>query len=470
MRVHNREWLMREGGVVVLVLALSVLLLRTAPEVITGPIPSWSGVPAAFCLGFLVPGALALLLEERTRPGGATLLALTVPLFSFSFLHSPAPASVALLAGLGTGAAVAIGTFWKNRADILSWTARFVVKLFSVTLAVVIILLLVSAPVLSLGGGLAVLLALTLLVLWSVRRVRRTETFILGPKGSGKTLLLLAMYSHLVREFSGQREEVIFAGDEEQMRIEHLLSDLEDGTLPPPTEETGLAVYRLSGRRFQVAPVRTAFIDYAGKYAAPLSRAAYADALKRIAAAVGAEPRRVEAKIRRFEYLQHLKEDHAAVVAGEMDALVPVCVHRHLETAGKVLFLIDGDHIVGFHQDGRRALTHLFGQYSRVMEALGDDRVYGFVVTKTDRIRDLAEVDDASEGAERIEREIYQQLIQISTFNEIHNRALSVPVYFLAVSTDATLRPAGAGEGNGREEVLRQLYPWRIGELARFGF
>ncbi|QSZ66870.1 hypothetical protein RJ40_04860 [Methanofollis aquaemaris] len=470
MRVRNRERLLREGVVVVLAFALSVVLLRTTPQVISGPIPPWSGSPAMFCLGFLVPGALGLLVEERTRSGGVALLAFTVPLFFFSFLNSPQPGFTALLGGLGAGAAVALGTFWKNRSDILSWASRFVVKLFSVTMAAVIIILLVSAPVLSLAGGLAVIIALTFLALWAVRRVRRSETFILGPKGSGKTLLLLAMYSHIVREFSGRREEVILAEDEEKMRIEDLLSGLEEGILPPPTEETGLAVYRLSGQRFEIAPVRVAFVDYAGKYAAPLSGTAYADALKRVAAAVGAEPRLVEAKIGSFEYLKHLKEHHAGAIAGEMDVLVPVCIHRHLEKAGKVLFLIDGDHIVHFHQEGRRALTHLFGQYSRVMESLGDDRVYGFVVTKTDRIRDLAEIDETSEGAERIEREIYQQLIQISTFNEIHNRALSVPVYFLAVSTDATLKPAGAGEGNGREDTLRQLYPWRIDELVRFGF
>ncbi|MDD3621136.1 MAG: hypothetical protein PHQ81_01880 [Methanofollis sp.] len=479
MRVRNREWVAKEAGSVVLVFVLGVALIWVAPGTLTAPavppLSPWVEGAAACACGLLVPGAAGLLVEERTRPGGAAVVAFVLPLIASSATAWGPPVPTFFLGGLGAGAALVFWTFWENRADRLSRAVSLGVLLGAAALLFLVAVPLVQAPTSSRAWAAGLLVLAAGLTLWAIRPVGGPETFLLGPAGSGKTLLFLAMYTHMVREFSGQREEVIFAagegeGEEEKMRIEHLLSDLEDGLLPPPTGAADLGVYRLSGRRFQVAPVRLTFLDYAGRYAAPLSRPEYVAAVKQVAAAVKAEPRQVRDWLGRFEYLKQFRERYAGEVAGVMGAFVQACVHRHLERAGKVLFLIDGDHIVDFHQEGRRELTHLFGQYSRVMEALGRDRVYGFVVTKADRIYDLAEIDETSVGAARVEHALYDLLLEINTFNEIHNRARWVPVHFLAVSTDATLKPVGAGENNGEEERLRQLYPWRIGALVRCGF
>ncbi|MBP2146182.1 hypothetical protein J2129_001636 [Methanofollis sp. W23] len=478
MRVRNREWVAKEAAVVVLVFVLGVARVWVAPGALVGPamppLSPWVEGAAACAWGLLVPGALGLLVEERTRPGGAAVVAFVLPLIASSATAWAPPVSPFFLGGLGAGAALVFWTFWENRADRLSQAVSLEVLLGAAAVLVLVAVPLVRAPTSSLAWTAGFFVLAAGLTLWAIRPVRGSETFLLGPAGSGKTLLFLAMYTHMVREFSGQREEVIFAAgegeEEEKMRIERLLSDLEDGLLPSPTGAADLGVYRLSGRRFQVAPVEFTFLDYAGRYAPPLSRSEYAGAVKQVAAAVKVEPRQVGDWIGRFEYLKQFREQYGGEVAGVMDAFVPACVHRHLERAGKVLFLIDGDHIVDFHQEGRRALTRLFGQYSRVMETLGRDRVYGFVVTKADRIYDLAEIDETSVGAARVEHALYDLLLEINTFNEIHNRARSVPVHFLAVSTDATLRPVGAGENNGEEERLRQLYPWRIGAVVKCGF
>lgn len=462
MRVRYRDRMIREGAIAAVGLALSVALFLVAPPALAGPLPSLLSYLIGFFLGLLVPASCGLLIEERARKGGEIVLAILVPLAAAYLAGSPAVAAVA--AGLLAGATATVLSFFQNRFDTLADGVRLAAKLFLVALGVSVLLLASWDRALLTAGGIAILLALGFLADRSVRGAGASEIVVLGPAGSGKTLLFLALYSLFVREFAGTRQEVILGPGEEALRVEDLLSGLEGGRLPDPTGEDDLAFYLLSGKKYGFVPIETGIVDYAGRYTAALDPAHHAAAVARVAAATGVDEESVRAHIGSFGYLRRVKEEHADVLAGVMDAVVAACLYRRMETAGKILFLIDGDLIVDFHARGREELTHLFGYYSRLMDLFGGDRVYGFVVTKTDRVTQIKDVEETSEEAARIEREIYDFLLGVSTFHEIHNRALSVPVSFFAVSVDAMLEP-----GEGRD-ALRQIYPWRVGEVVRFGF
>jgi hypothetical protein len=462
MRVRYQERMVREGAIAAVGLAFSAALVLVAPLALAGPLPPLVSYALGFLFGLLVPASCGLLIEERSRKGGEIVLAVLVPLAAAYLAGSPATAAVA--AGLLAGATATALSFFQNRFDTLADGVRLTAKLLLVTLGVSVLLLASWDRALLTAGGIAILLALGLFAGWSVRGAGAAEIVILGPAGSGKTLLFLALYTLFVREFAGRRQEVILGPDEEAMRLEDLLSGLEGGRLPDPTGEDDLAFYLLSGKKYGFVPIEAGVIDYAGRYTAVLDPAHHAAAVARIAAATGADKESVRARVGTFGYLKRLKEEHADALAGVMDAVVAASLYRRMETAGKILFLIDGDLIVDFHTHGREALTHLFGHYSRLMDLFGGDRVYGFVVTKTDRVTRIKDVEETSEEAARIEREVYDFLLGVSTFHEIHNRALSVPVSFFAVSVDAMLEP---GEGRA---ALRQIYPWRVGEVVRFGF
>ena len=462
MRVRYRDRLIREGAIAAVGLALSGALFLVVPLALAGPLPPLLSYALGILLGFLVPASCGLLIEERSRKGGEIVLAIVVPVAVAHFAGAPAAAAVA--AGMLAGVTATALSFFQNRFDTLADAVRLTAKILLVTLGVSVLLLASWDRALLTAGGIAILLALGILVGWGVRGTGASDIVILGPTGSGKTLLFLALYTLFVGEFAGRRQEVILGPDEEAMRLEDLLSGLEGGRLPKPTGEEDLAFYLLSGKKYGFVPIEAGVIDYAGRYTAALDPAHYAEAVARVAAASGADEESVRARFGSFRYLKRLKEEHADALAGVMDAVVAACLYRRMETAGKILFLIDGDYIVDFHGRGREALTHLFGHYSRLMDLFGGDRAYGFVVTKTDRVRRIKDVEETSEEAARTEREIYDFLLGVSTFHEIHNRALSVPVSFFAVSVDAMLEP-----GEGRD-ALRQIYPWRVGEVVRFGF
>lgn len=461
MRVRYQERLIREGAVAAVGLALSIVLFLVAPGALAGPLPSVLSYFLGAFIGFLAPAACGLLLEERSRKGGEIVLALLAPLAVVYLAGSPAVAAVA--ASVLAGLTASVLSVVQNRFDTLAAAVRLVAKLLLVALGVSVVLIASWDRIAATVGGLAVLVALALLA-ERVRGVEAGEIVILGPAGSGKTLLFLALYTLFVGEFGGRRQEVILGPDKEAMRVEDLLSGLEGGRLPASTGEDDLAFYHLSGKKYGFVQVGAGVVDYAGKYTAMLDREHAAQAVDRIAAATGADEKTVGAQIGSFGYLRQLKRVHADALAGVMDAVVVACLYRRMESAGKVLFLIDGDLIVNFHARGREELTHLFGSYSRLMDLLGGDRTYGFVVTKVDRITDITGIEETSEGAERIEGSLYDLLLGVSTFREIHNRALSVPVSFFTVSVDAMLAP-----GDNRES-LRQIYPWRVGDVVRFCF
>lgn len=95
-----------------------------------------------------------------------------------------------------------------------------------------------------------------------IRGIQASEIFVYGPSHSGKTLLLLALYSHFVDFYEGTHREIILSSDREEekvwqlskksekkLRIESMLAELEGGITPKSTNRTDLAIYELRGKK-----------------------------------------------------------------------------------------------------------------------------------------------------------------------------------------------------------------------------
>ena len=225
-----------------------------------------------------------------------------------------------------------------------------------------------------------------------------------------------------------------------------------------------MALYTLKGKK-SIKPIEFSFVDYGGEFTENLTpdecQKAILDLNKQIPE-ISTDI--FDEMMGKHEFIKELKEKHPDELVYILDRLVLAQVYKKLDGAGKVIFLVDGDHIVSYHEDGASSLIKLFGQYSRMMELFGDGKSYAIVVTKADKIKNISDVMDNSRDARTIEKEIFNILTEIETFKEIQNRASKVPIHFYAVSANA-LRSV-----DQQEENIKNIYPWRVEQIAKFGF
>ena len=106
-------------------------------------------------------------------------------------------------------------------------------------------------------------------------------------------------------------------------------------------------------------------------------------------------------------------------------------------------------------------LSEITNSYSTIMDFSGLNKQYALVVTKTDKIRPIQEIGENSLEAKKVEEDIFTKLRTIKTFQEIENRAATIPIHFFTVSVNKMKQS---------DEGITQIFPWRIGEVAKFEF
>ncbi|MCQ1536823.1 hypothetical protein FTO70_14310 [Methanosarcina sp. KYL-1] len=498
MRIHSNRKLFFELLAVAFVLLLSFFFFRFV-RAIGFPYTSWLG---AFLLSFLpaffIASALGLALHEQSRKGSFFLFAAFLP-FLYALSFDPEVFSInGLLLGLVTGGLLDLQALRSNSFNILVRYTRAGSRIFFFALAVYILVQLLeliypfsiegvrqlfesgSEEPGNLGAALLVVLALFKSTDF-IRDIRISEVFVYGPSRSGKTLLLLALYNHFVNFHHGTHQEVILSYDtqgnlskvnENRLRIESMLAELETGNMPKSTGRADMAMYVLSGKRGAI-PIEFSFIDYSGEYTEDLYPEKYASAVHSLTEKLERfNVNTVYRRIGTISFMELLKNEYAEKLRGEFHDLILASIYKKMETAGKIIFLVDGDFLLSYQQGGRKELTRLFGLYSRLVDLLGNEKSYALVVTKIDKLKELSEIPEDSKDARDIEQEVYELMSQMDTFREIMHRAQKVPIYFYTVSVDATLSPQLSNGGKTLEEQQRitQIYPWRVGEIAQFGF
>lgn len=482
MRIRGRPNLL-QPILVLICLVLSSFLLSSSGYLISASMPWYLAMALSFVIALLISSGIGMLFEERSRFGGILLLAVFLPNIYFLFKY-PILRFDGLLLGLIMGVGLIVHSFVNNRFDSVAKITRKFVRFYIFGMAVFILYIITqlmatedigdlptylttgSNDIFFLLVSIFTLVALSSILTKHIRGIKASDVFVYGPSRSGKTLLLIALYNQFVNCYEGKRKELIISSlDEDYYRIENLLSELHVGKPPKSNSQTDLALYILNGK-MGIKPIEFTFVDYGGEYTEHLTPDEYENALSKLSSAFdGINPLLLSQKIDDPIFLNELKDKYAGKLAYTIENLVLAYIYKKFQTAGKVVFLVDGDHIINYHKDGAKELTRLFGQYSRIMELFGEGKSYAIVVTKADKIKDISEIMENSPEAADIENEIFEMLIGIDTFKEIQNRASKESIHFFIVSANAMIKKSANGEGQ-----IKQIYPWRIEEIAKFGF
>jgi GTPase SAR1 family protein len=458
-------------------------LLATSEQIISSA--SWYiAILLSFFIALFISSGIGMMFEERSMFGGQLLLAAFLPYLYFFWIQDNILRLDGVVPGLIAGVGFILHAFMNNRFDIVAKRTRYFLKLFFVGMMIYLFAILIKLvseedmreiPQYALSGSndlfmvllsFFALMILHALLMKYVHGIKASDVFVYGPSKSGKTLLLLSLYNQFVNYYNGRRSETIISSsrEEDYYRIENMLAELKNGKQPKSNQKTDLTMYTLTGKK-SIKPIEFSFVDYGGEFTENLTKDGYLKAILEISNQIPEiDKDALSEKIGNHEFIKELKEQHPDDIVYVLDQLVLAHVYKKLENAGKVVFLIDGEHIVSYHEDGASHLMRLFGQYSRIMEMLGDGKSYAIVVTKADKIKNITDVIDNSKDALNIEKEIFEMLTEIDTFKEIQHRATKGPIYFYAVSANA-LKSV-----DQQEEAIKNIYPWRVEQIAKFGF
>ena len=477
MRIHSTKRRTLEVVTLALGLVLSLFLIKyIVPEFLKVRTPYEIAILIHFLCGIFVVSAVGMTLEEDSRIGGLLLASISLPIL---YYHSTAEHIIieGLLVGIVVGCLLDMYVIFKNRFDVLAGTSRtFLTGFFIISIVYLSSVFIMQLPSLSPMMVykyiilFVLVISLYILLLKTVRGIKAGDVFVFGPKSSGKTYFLLALYDQVINFFAGWHKEVVISPDEEELRIENMLAKAEDGEVIRGTHPDEVAMYTLSGKRMGVSPVELTLIDYGGEQISKINLRRYREVIADLSKRIDENEVTIKNRIGSMEFLEWLKENHSPKFEDIADSVVSAYLYKRLESAGKIIFLVDGELIANFHKRGRGELTRLFGHYGRIMDIFGSDRKYALVVTKTDMFKELPEVAEGSKEAEEIEKDIYRMLWQIGTFKELEHRASRVPMHFYAVSVDATKKPLPLDNKEEEGRGPRQIYPWRVGEVAKFGF
>jgi len=295
-----------------------------------------------------------------------------------------------------------------------------------------------------------------------VRGIKASDVFVFGPKKSGKTYILLALYDYVVKILKGYAEEVVISplGEkrEKEMEIASMVGKTLKGEYVPGTEKGEIGLYILKGRRRGITPVNVTVIDYAGEMMPKINKKDYVEAIGRIQKTLEIKGDKI-GLIGSIEFLKFLKEKHSGKYGAIAEDLALVHLYKKLKDAGKIILLVDGEKIANWEKKDIGDLAELFGQYQRIISMFGSDKKYAIVVTKTDMIEgNLIEKMDERE-IEEIERKVYDRLYnEIITFQALVNKGCeTASLEFYTVSALAIPND-------------RRINEWGVDRIERFIF
>ena len=469
------------------------VIVTTKPYILASSISWYIAAILSFFVALFLLSGLGMLFEEKSRLGGTLLLSVFLPYIYFYWNQNNILRLDGMVPGLLAGMGFLLQSFSKNQFNIVAKNTRFFLKIFFIGVLFYLFSIfknlvneesLKETPQHILTGSnelfMFMLSFFALLVLYVVLKkhvigIKASDVFVYGPSKSGKTLLLLSLYDQFVNYYEGQRNEVLISSsskassreedsrEEDYYRIENMLAELRNGKLPKSNKKTDLTLYTLKGKKC-IKPIEFSFVDYGGEFTENLTPDDYQNAILNLNKRIPDISNNIfDEKIGKYEFVNDLKKKYPEDISYILDQLVLAHIYKKLETAGKIIFLVDGDLIESYRKDGDSLLVKLFGQYSRMINLFGEDKSYAIVVTKTDKIRNITDITENSRDARKIEKEIFDELVKIETFKEIQNMASMKSIYFYAVSANSL-------KNDDQQEKTTTIYPWRVEQIAKFGF
>lgn len=436
----------------------------------------------SFLVASFISSAIGMILERNSIIGGIFLLLVFLP-FLYVFYVSGFLLVDGFILGMLEGGYLSFYSYFKNSFDRLAMYLRRLIMAFFVFTSLYLIIRAfttmnesfqevpqneISEFIILIG----ILFTFSFLLKGTIHGIRAYDVFVYGPSGSGKTLLLLALYNQFVVFLGGERTEFIVSEkNKESLKIGNMLAALEKGELPKSNLRTDLALYKLSGKK-GFKPVRMKFIDYGGEHTKDFDPNIYQKTIDELHDSFDKDTVELNTKIEDINYIKELQKSNPDNFTQSVEKVVFAHIYKSLVNAGKIIFLVDGDHIVNFHDgDGKRYLTELFGQYSDIIGTFGNEKSYAIVVTKTDKFEDLSKILENSKDADDLEYKIYEMFYKIDPFKEIVNKSEKIPIYMYTVSVDATMKPQTMeSEDAGKQKKCLKINPWRVAEIEKFSF
>jgi hypothetical protein len=440
MKIYGTQRRILEVVTFVSGLVLSLFLIYISNYLSIIEIPHIIAISISFLYGILMLTAIAMLFEDDSRVAGILLVSIFIPLLLY-FATNEYIVFKGILAGICIGFILSLYALFKNRFDILTRISRAVVTGFFFIMIVYIcygfVMLIYSFSIMLIKNYIILFIigsVLYLLLQKMIIGINSKDVFVFGPPSSGKTYLLLAFNDYFINFFHGTHNEVIFSAhdDAKDLKIENMLITVERGERIRSTYSDEIAMYTLRGKKKGVFPIELTMIDYGGEQTEKIQQR-YQDIVSDLS--------------------ENFKKNKTFEKTPELaDKVASACLIKKLKNAGKIIFLIDGKLISGFHENNKEELIGLFGYYGRIIEKLGTNKKYVLVITKTDDFSDILNIPEKSEKSLEIEKDIYKMLQSVDTFKSLVHKCKN-PLYLFAVSADAT-------------GSLNQIYPWQVGQVV----
>ncbi|MDN7026018.1 hypothetical protein FGU65_14185 [Methanoculleus sp. FWC-SCC1] len=463
--------------------------------------------------GLFMAISLGMLFSADSRYNGI-LFGLLFGAIIWHFLPYECIVMEALGLGFVLGIVIVGYVLFKNRFDVLATSAKalltiacvvilgylltsFMTVTSSMTVGTAVDVSKISAQnTFFYGGGVLITILFYAVLMYSIVGVKGSSVFILGPRSSGKTYLLLGLWAQMTKKSNAFPHDVIISSDPDDRK--HLrLTDLYAGVtggrgLWKRTENYQLSLYQIIAKKFRVSPVTWTILDYAGEYYDKIDADTYKTSLEALNEAFEIPIDDLAKRSGTPEFLEEVNEQHLDKLYGTGLArdLVLSTMYSHLARSGKVIFLIDGEKMLT--REGMADLSREFGDYIKTLMDLeggvwfkifGGKKKYALVITKLDillnkhpdlrrlvekmdGVNNLSDIPENSPEAELIEKTLFKSLEKNLSFLSLVNMLNDISLSFYAVSADATAEPNPLAAD---EQAPSQLVPWRFGEVVSFG-
>lgn len=439
------------AAVAVVALTLVILVSTYRPH-----FPWYWSVAVELVCGAILAVALGLCVNEETRFHGILYAALTIltPLFSIiGGAITGNPVSLCILCvsygtGFILGGGYAFMSLRRGKPEKLGTLLRRLLKIVVAIICLIVVIYSfiiplfedVSAhdfpssvsdvmpyliPLISVG---VILIILNIFLLKQKIGLDGSGIFVIGPPASGKTVLALALW----REFRYQattRPLPVLRGS--HLMVKDVLRDLyfhweENHTLPKATAKTDLTTFELILKKFRFIPILWRVIDFPGEFLVRLTTMAEPkeggserdepdidhyrkslETLKNELEIVDGENtwpiERIQREAVTLDLLRHIQDEEELSKRlydynNFRKPLITVITNENMQTAGKLVFLIDGEQLAAewtmdeFTKSSPREKTYSISRtleyYYRILLRLKEDgcgnKKVAFLVTKTD--------------------------------------------------------------------------------------
>jgi len=504
-------------------LLFAAIFIWLFPVYWLGGVPSWfKFIVHAVCGLFMVISFGMFFFSEDLRYCGIFSGVLSGTIIGYSFFFGHAEIEGPVVGGSALGILVIAIVLLKNRFDWLAWIARGSLVFLGATICaylfwsssiirnssigiVIDVSEITTAPGAQFyAAGFCLILLLVGLLGYLIVGIKGPGVFILGPRDSGKTFLLLALQEILPRKYKAHNPDSVIVSpnkdDQENLRLENLHALVKAGRDPPArTANHQISLYRIKAKKFKVCPVTWTVLDYAGEYYKEARAATFEASLKPLAEAFNKDMEVLKKTSGTPELLEEIQREHLDDLEDSnlRRHFILNTIYSHLTQSGKVVLLIDGEKLLT--QDGIQELTSNFSYYAAALKDLeggtwhksfGGKKRFAFVVTKLDillqqhpHLRDLrvsaggktvynlAEIPENSPVVKLIEERLYEILNQDSSFVGLTNMLDDIFVSLYAISGDATVVPEkNTPVINGViAQPPRGLAPWGVRRVIDFG-